>query len=106
MKKYRIGIVGATGAVGQEIINLMEKREFPVSETKLLASVKSAGREMKAFGNIEKIQETTPDSFKDLDFAIFSAGSNQSLDFAEHARRQGCVVIDNSSAINWLLFDL
>jgi len=76
----------------------MEKREFPVSETKLLASAKSAGREMKAFGNIEKIQETTPDSFKDLDFAIFSAGSNQSLDFAEHARRQGCVVIDNSSA--------
>ena len=58
----------------------MEKREFPVSETKLLARPKSAGREMKAFGNIEKIQETTPDSFKDLDFAIFSAGSNQSLD--------------------------
>ena len=98
MKKYRIGIVGATGAVGQEIIKLMEKRDFPASEIRLLASAKSAGREVKALGNVEKIQETTPDSFKELDIAIFSAGSNQSLDFAEHARRQGCVVIDNSSA--------
>ena len=98
MKKYRIGIVGATGAVGQEIIKLMEKRDFYASEIRLLASAKSAGREVEALGNVEKIQETTPDSFKELDIAIFSAGSNQSLDFAEHARRQGCVVIDNSSA--------
>ena len=98
MKKYRIGIVGATGAVGQEIIKLMEKRDFPASEIRLLASAKSAGREVEALGNVEKIEETTPDSFKELDIAIFSAGSNQSLDFAEHARRQGCVVIDNSSA--------
>ena len=98
MKKYRVGIVGATGAVGQEIINLMEKRDLPVSEIKLLASAKSAGREMKALGNMEEIQETTPESFQNLDFAIFSAGSQQSLDFAEHARRNGCVVIDNSSA--------
>ena len=71
---------------------------FPASEIRLLASAKSAGREVEALGNVEKIQETTPDSFKELDIAIFSAGSNQSLDFAEHARRQGCVVIDNSSA--------
>ena len=79
MKKYRVGIVGATGAVGQEIINLMEKRDLPVSEIKLLASAKSAGREMKALGNMEEIQETTPESFKNLDFAIFSAGSQQSF---------------------------
>ena len=66
MKKYRIGIVGATGAVGQEIIKLMEKRDFPASEVRLLASAKSAGREVEALGNVEKIEETTPDSFKEL----------------------------------------
>jgi aspartate-semialdehyde dehydrogenase len=98
LKKYRIGIVGATGAVGQEIISLLEKREFPVAEARLLASPKSAGRQIQACGNLETVQETTADSFKDLDLAIFSAGSKQSQEFAEASRRHGCVVIDNSSA--------
>ena len=98
MKKYRIGIVGATGAVGQEIISLLEKREFPVAEARLLASPKSAGRQIQACGNLETVQETTSDSFKDLDLAIFSAGSKQSQEFSEASRRHGCVVIDNSSA--------
>ena len=98
MKKYRIGIVGATGAVGQEIINLLENREFPASEVRLLASAKSVGVEMKVFGNIEKVRETTASSFEDLDIAIFSAGSEQSLEFAPLARENGCVAIDNSSA--------
>lgn len=98
MKKYRIGIVGATGAVGQEIISLLEKREFPVSEARLLASAKSAGRKIQACGNLETIQEATPDCFRDLDIAIFSAGSKQSLELAESSRQHGCVVIDNSSA--------
>ena len=98
MKKYRIGIVGATGAVGLEIIKLLEQREFQVSEIRLLASSKSVGKEMEAFGNIEKIQETKNDSFEDLDFAIFSAGSDQTVEFAPIAREHGCVVIDNSSA--------
>ena len=98
LKKYRIGIVGATGAVGQEIIRLLEKREFPVAEARLLAYARSVGREIQACGNLEIVQETTADSFKGLDIAIFSAGSQNSLQFAELARRQGCVVIDNSSA--------
>ena len=98
MKKYRVGIVGATGAVGQEIIRLLEEREFPVAEARLLASAKSAGREIQACGSLETVKETTPDSFRGLDFAIFSAGSQKSEQFAEIARRQGCVVIDNSSA--------
>lgn len=98
MKKYRIGIVGATGAVGQEIIRLLEKREFPVAEARLLASSRSAGIEMEACGNLEKVIETTPEAFKGLDMAIFSSGSDISLKFAEDARRQECVVIDNSSA--------
>jgi aspartate-semialdehyde dehydrogenase len=98
LKKYRIGIVGATGAVGQEIIRLLEKREFPVAEARLLASSRSAGREIQACGNLETVIETTPEAFNGLDMAIFSAGSPSSLQFAEVARRQGCVVIDNSSA--------
>ena len=98
MKKYRIGILGATGAVGQEIIRLLEQREFPVAEARLLASSRSAGREIKACGNLETVRETTPEAFNGLDMAIFSAGSQSSLQFAEVAKRQGCVVIDNSSA--------
>ena len=98
MKKYRIGIVGATGAVGQEIIKLLEKREFPASELRLLASSRSAGNELEALGQTHKIQETTPDSFKDLDIAIFSAGSENSVKFAHEAVKRACVAIDNSSA--------
>ena len=98
MKKYRIGIVGATGAVGQEIIHLLEKREFPVAEARLLASPRSAGREIQACGNLEVVKETTFDSFNGLDIAIFSAGAKNTLEFAEAASKQNCVVIDNSSA--------
>ena len=98
MKKYKIGIVGATGAVGQEIINLLEKREFPVSEARLLASSRSAGREIQGCGNLEVVSETRPDSFKGLDIAIFSAGSQNTEIFADSASKNNCVVIDNSSA--------
>ncbi|MDC0157769.1 aspartate-semialdehyde dehydrogenase [Verrucomicrobia bacterium] len=98
MKKYRIGIVGATGAVGQEIIRLLEKREFPVAEARLLASARSAGREIQACGNLETVREISAEAFNGLDMAIFSSGSQSSQEFAEIARRQGCVVIDNSSA--------
>ncbi len=98
MKKYKIGIVGATGAVGQEIIHLLEKREFPVAEARLLASPRSAGREIQACGNLEVVKKTDSDSFKNLDIAIFSAGSKNTVNFAEAARKSNCVVIDNSSA--------
>ena len=98
MKKYRIGIVGATGAVGQEIISLLEKRDFPVGDLKLLASSRSAGKEMKAFGTSNEVLETTPESFDGLDFAIFSAGGDNSVKFAHEAVKRGCVVIDNSSS--------
>ena len=94
MKKYRIGIVGATGAVGQEIISLLEKRDFPVGDLKLLASSRSAGKEMKAFGTSNEVLETTPESFDGLDFAIFSAGGDNSVKFAHEAVKRGCVVID------------
>jgi aspartate-semialdehyde dehydrogenase len=98
LKKYRIGIVGATGAVGQEIINLLEKRDFPVSQTRLIASSRSAGRKIQACGNTEEVIETSASAFEGLDMAIFSSGSDISLQYADIARKQGCVVIDNSSA--------
>ncbi len=69
-----------------------------MSELRLLASARSAGNKMEAFGSTETVVETTPDSFKDLDFAIFSAGSENSIRFAQDAIRRRCVVIDNSSA--------
>ncbi len=98
MKKYKLGIVGATGAVGQEILKLLEKREFPASEIKLLASARSAGTELNIIGEKIIVEETTPESFNNLDFAIFSAGSENSIKFAPEAVKRNCVVIDNSSA--------
>jgi len=78
LKKYRIGIVGATGAVGHEIIKLLEKRNFPASEVRLLASSRSAGQEMNVMGSTSQVFETTPESFDNLDIAIFSSGSENS----------------------------
>jgi len=98
LKKYKLGIVGSTGAVGQEIIKLLEKREFPASEIRLLASARSAGSEMTVLGENLRVEETKPDSFNDLDFAIFSAGSDNSIKFAHESVKRNCVVIDNSSA--------
>jgi len=98
LKKYRIAIVGATGAVGQEIIKLLEKREFPASDISLMASSRSAGREMEALGGTRKVMETTSDAFDGIDLAIFSAGSENSIKFAPEAVKRGCVAIDNSSA--------
>jgi aspartate-semialdehyde dehydrogenase len=98
LKKYRIGIVGATGAVGHEIIKLLEKRNFPASEVRLLASSRSAGQEMNVMGSASQVLETTPESFDNLDIAIFSAGSGNSQVFAPEAVKRRCVAIDNSSA--------
>ena len=98
MKKYKLGIVGATGAVGQEILKLLDKRKFPAGEIRLLASARSAGSELDLAGEKLVVQETTAESFKDLDFAIFSAGSDNSVKFAHEAVKRDCVVIDNSSA--------
>ena len=93
MKKYRIGIVGATGAVGQEYSYL--KKKFPVAEARLLASARSAGREFK-LGSLEVVKETTFDSFMDWTWQFLVRVQN-TLEF-EAASRQIIVVIDNSSA--------
>ena len=97
MKKYSVAILGATGAVGQEFINLIEERNFPFSEMKLLASARSAGKKMTVAGQEYTVEEATPDSFKGVDIALFAGGS-ASKTFAPHAVKAGAVVIDNSSA--------
>ena len=97
MKKYRVAILGATGAVGQEFLNLIEERKFPFSELRLLASSRSAGRKIAFMGKEYTVEETTADSFAGIDIALFAGGS-ASKDFAPHAVKAGTVVIDNSSA--------
>lgn len=95
---YNVGILGATGAVGQEIIRLLHEREFPFAELRLLASARSAGKEQSYGDKTWTIQEATAESFEGLDVCIFSAGASQSKLFADEAVKRGCIVIDNSSA--------
>ena len=98
MKEYRVAIVGATGLVGSEFIKILEQRDFPMSSIGLFASDRSAGK--KLFVNHEEVEvhETTPESFEDIDIALFSAGAEISRHFAPIAAKAGAVVVDNSSA--------
>ena len=82
---YKVGILGATGAVGQEIIRLLHERNFPMAELRLLASARSAGKTQSYGDQSWSIEEATPESFKSLDICIFSAGGDQSKKFAGDA---------------------
>src|SRR3954469_9090024 len=93
-----VAVVGATGAVGIEMIKTLEKRNFPVGKLTLLASARSVGKKLKFRGEDITVTELTKDSFKGVDIALFSAGGSISKDFAPIAAQAGCVVIDNSSA--------
>ena len=96
MKKYNIAILGATGAVGQELLNLIEERNFPFNELRLLASSRSAGKIINFMNKDYTVQEATPTMLEGIDIALFAGGSI-SKDFAPHAVKAGAVVIDNSS---------
>ncbi len=93
-----VAIVGATGAVGAEMIRCLEERHFPAGQLTLLASARSAGKTLKFKGEDIVIKELTKDSFAGIDIALFSAGGGISKDFAKHAVAAGAVVVDNSSA--------
>jgi aspartate-semialdehyde dehydrogenase len=95
---FQVAIVGATGAVGAELIQLLEQREFPLRGLKLLASSKSAGKALKFKGEEIPVETLSKDSFKSVDIALFSAGANISREYAQRAVTAGAVVIDNSSA--------
>ena len=98
MKHYNVAILGATGAVGRTMLKVLEERDFPIEELKLLASERSAGTEIEFRGNKYVVEAVTPESFEGIDIALFSAGSSRSKIWAPIAAEKGAVVIDNSSA--------
>ncbi|TAK30011.1 MAG: aspartate-semialdehyde dehydrogenase [Chloroflexota bacterium] len=98
MKELHVGIVGATGMVGQEFIKILDQRHFPVASIHLFASDKSAGKSVTVRQQKLTVQETSEDSFKGLDLVFFSAGTDVSKHFAPFAARAGAVVVDNSAA--------
>ncbi len=100
MKSLRIGVVGATGVVGQQILKVMEERQIPFSDLKLLATANSAGKKIEFMGKTYTVEETTAESFDDLDLALF-AGGPASKAFGRLAQEKGVVVIDNSSTFRY-----
>ena len=98
MSGYNVAILGATGLVGRAFLHLLEERAFPLRKLKLLASARSAGIRLPAFGEEIEVQEATPDSFQDIDIAFFSAGGDVSQRLAPEAVSRGAIVVDNSSA--------
>jgi aspartate-semialdehyde dehydrogenase len=97
-KKFSIAVAGATGAVGNQMIRCLEEMNFPVRSVKFLASSRSVGRSLRFKGDPVEVGELKEDSFKGVDIALFSAGGGTSQRFAPLAAKDGCVVVDNSSA--------
>jgi aspartate-semialdehyde dehydrogenase len=98
MNSYRIAVVGVTGAVGQEILRTLERRNFPVSQLVPLASARSAGKTIEFQGKALPVEQLRAEAFAGVDYALFSAGATRSREFAEACRAAGAVMIDNSSA--------
>ena len=98
MRPQNIAVVGATGAVGVEILRVLERRSFPVASLKLLASKRSVGKTLEFNGKPYKVEELAADAFEGVDIAFFSAGATRSREFIPAAKAAGAVVIDNSSA--------
>jgi aspartate-semialdehyde dehydrogenase len=95
---YNIAIVGATGAVGQELLQLLHQREFPFASLRLFASARSAGKEVTVAGKNYRIEEAKPGVFEGIDLAFFAAGGPTTRALAPDAIKAGCIVIDKSSA--------
>jgi aspartate-semialdehyde dehydrogenase len=96
--KPHVAVVGATGAVGIEMIKTLEKRSFPVGQLTLLASARSVGKKLTYKGTDVTVKELTKDAFSGIEIALFSAGGSISKEYAPVAAKAGCVVVDNSSA--------
>jgi len=96
-EKYNVAVVGATGAVGNEMIAVLEERDFPVDTLRLFASERSEGIKLQFKGEEIPVETLKEDSFEGIDIALFSAGAERSKIWAPIAAKSGCVVIDNSS---------
>ncbi|MGM0123443.1 aspartate-semialdehyde dehydrogenase [Enterococcus sp. AZ194] len=96
-KGYYVAVVGATGAVGTKMIEMLEETTLPIKEVKLLASKRSAGKQLPFKGQLLTIEELVPESFEGIDIALFSAGGGISKIFAPEAVKRGAVVVDNTS---------
>lgn len=97
MKKYNVAVVGATGAVGEVMLNILEERDFPVENIYLLASSRSAGARIRFKGKEIVVQDLAEFDFSKVRIALFSAGGSVSAEFAPKAAAAGCIVIDNTS---------
>src|SRR5699024_357357 len=97
-RNYNVAIVGATGEVGEKIREILERKSFPIGELKLLSSKRSAGKKIKFKNEEITVEEATPESFKGIDIALFSAGGSISKALAPEAVKHGAIVIDNTSA--------
>jgi aspartate-semialdehyde dehydrogenase len=97
-KEFNVAVAGATGAVGNEMISILEQRNFPVKNLRLLASERSKGKSLTYKGQSIAVETLTTDSFEGIDVALFSAGGSRSEEFAPAAVKAGAVVVDNSSA--------
>jgi aspartate-semialdehyde dehydrogenase len=98
MRTFNVAVVGATGAVGNEMIRILQERDFPVGQMKLLASERSLGKSLEYRGKSVQVEVLNEDSFGGVQIGLFSAGGSISEKYAPIAARAGCVVIDNSSA--------
>lgn len=95
---FHVAVVGATGAVGQQMLKTLEERNFPIKSLTLLSSARSAGKTVSFRGEDIMVQEAKPESFDGIDIALFSAGGSVSKELAPEAAKRGAVVIDNTSA--------
>lgn len=97
-KGFHVAVVGATGAVGQQMIQTLVKENFPIKQLSLLSSARSAGKKIVVNGQEYTIQEAKPESFEGVDIALFSAGGSVSKDLGPEAVKRGAIVVDNTSA--------
>ena len=101
MRSYNVAVVGATGAVGNEMISILEERNFPVKTLTLLASERSRGKELEFRGKTHPVKVLGEHSFGGIEIGLFSAGGSVSQKFAPVAAAAGCVIIDNTSAFRY-----
>lgn len=101
-KEATVAVLGATGAVGEQILRNLERRSFPVKELRLLASSRSAGKKVRFKGEEVEVQQASPEAFKGVDIALFSAGGSVSEAFAPEAVKRGPLLLTTPMHSGWI----